>query len=70
MDPVNMAEKELTHIRALSGFRLGGEHVAKGTVLPKTAFPSKGDWHTLCHMTPPRAEECGPESKPVKMPAT
>lgn len=54
-----MADKsELPNIKALSGFRgPKGEHVAAGTVMAKSAFDSKGDWHTLCHMTPPRAIE-------------
>ena len=60
-----MAGKEYTHVRALSGFRLNGEAIVPGQIVAKSAFDSKGDWHTLCNMTPPRAEECDAE-KPGK----
>lgn len=52
-----MADKdEKPYVRALRGFKgPDGEHVAAGTILPKSAFAS-GDWQTLVNMTPPRAE--------------
>lgn len=53
--------KETTHIKAVNGgFRLEGEHVDDGDFVPKNRFDSKGDWHTLVHMTPPRAVEEDP----------
>ena len=53
-----MADKnDKAYVRALRGFKgPDGEHVAEGTILPKSAFAS-GDWQTLVNMTPPRAEE-------------
>ncbi len=53
-----MADKaEKPYIRALRGFKgPDNEHVAVGSILPKSAFAS-GDWQTLVNMTPPRAEE-------------
>jgi len=60
-----MADKEYTHIRALKGFRLNGDHVAPDQIVAKSAFESQGDWRTLCNMKPPRAEECYAE-KPAK----
>ncbi len=61
-----MAEKNLSHVRALECFRLNGEHVAIGDEVPKTAFASKGDWHELTVMTPKRAEECDPTPRAEK----
>jgi hypothetical protein len=52
-------KKALPNVRALKAFRLGGEHVKAGAVLPKAAFPKTSDWQNLCHMDPARAEETG-----------
>lgn len=52
-----MAEKELPNLRVLVPIRLAGEHCAEGSVIPKTAFANKGDWHDLTVMEPARLEE-------------
>lgn len=48
---------EKKNLKVLRAIRMGGKHVAVGTVIPKTAFESRGDWSDLCEMNPPRLEE-------------
>jgi len=52
-----MAEKQLPNLRVLRPIRIGGEHVAKGAVVAKSAFDNRGDWDDLCKMSPPKLEE-------------
>ena len=52
-----VAEKELPNLRVLVPIRVAGKHCAEGSVIPKTAFASKGDWHDLTVMEPARLEE-------------
>lgn len=50
-------DPKLPNIKILQAIRLKGEHVAKGTVVKKSAFPNKASWQNLVHMDKPRAEE-------------
>lgn len=52
-----MAEKELPNLIVLIPIRFAGEHQAVGSVIAKSAFANKGDWHDLTVMEPPRLEE-------------
>lgn len=52
-----MAEKELPNLRVLVPIRVNDIHRAEGTVIAKTEFASKGDWHDLTVMSPARLEE-------------
>ena len=54
-DPFDDPKK--TNVKALRAFRLKGEAIVVGEVIPKAFFAKKGDWQTLCNMTPPKAEE-------------
>jgi hypothetical protein len=41
------------NLRVLRAFRLNGEHIAAGSVIPKSDFgDDKGAWSELCIMTP------------------
>lgn len=62
-DPFDDPKK--TNVKALRAFRLKGEAIVVGEVIPKAFFAKKGDWQTLCNMTPPKAEETSdPVGKP------
>jgi len=50
-------DPKLPNIKILKAIRIKGEHVAKGTVVKKSAFPNKASWQNLVHMDKPRAEE-------------
>jgi 2-hydroxychromene-2-carboxylate isomerase len=52
-----VAEKELPNLRVLVPIRVGGIHRAEGSVIPKTDFANKGDWHDLTVMEPARLAE-------------
>lgn len=52
-----MAE-EMKNLIALEGILVNGEHIAPGTVIPKSTFAVKGDWQNLVFgFSPPRMEE-------------
>lgn len=62
-----MAEKEKSNLRVLSSFLLGGEHQAAGSVIPKSAFATKGDWQNIAFTGTALVEETddpvgGPEA--------
>jgi hypothetical protein len=52
-----MAEKELSNLLVLVPIRVGGVHRAPGSVIAKSDFANKGDWHDLTVMEPPRLSE-------------
>lgn len=65
-----MAEK--SNLKVLRPIRINGKHYGIGSVVPKSAFDSRGDWDDLCKMSPPKLvgtdEKIGASAKAV-MPA-
>lgn len=57
-------DKTKSGVMALVAFRLEGRKVNVGDIVPKSAFPSKGEWQNLANMTPPRVVEA--DEKPAK----
>lgn len=50
-----MAEKP--NLKVLRAIRIGGKHVAVGSVIAKSSFDSRADWDDLCKMAPAKLEE-------------
>lgn len=50
-------DKAKRNLKALREFRLKGEPIKVGQVIPKADFAKKGDWQNLCNMTPAKLEE-------------
>ena len=48
---------DLPNLLVLRPFRLNGEHVAAGSIIPKSAFANTGDWCELCVMVPQTATQ-------------
>jgi hypothetical protein len=48
---------EKANLLVLVPIRVGGIHRAEGSVIAKTEFANKGDWHDLTVMEPARLEE-------------
>lgn len=48
---------EKKNLKVLRAIRMSGKHVEVGSVIPKSAFESRGDWYDLCEMNPPRLQE-------------
>lgn len=68
-----MADKEKANLKVLRAIRLGGKHVAAGTVISKREFASKGDWSDLCRMEHPKLAETDEkigEQKTAAMPGS
>ncbi len=45
------------NLKVLRSIRIGGKHVAAGSVISKSAFESRADWDDLCKMSPPKLAE-------------
>jgi hypothetical protein len=50
-----MADKP--NLKVLRAIRIGGKHVAVGSVIAKSSFESRADWDDLCKMSPAKLEE-------------
>jgi hypothetical protein len=65
MEAVVAEKKELPNLLVLVPIRVAGQHCAEGSVIAKSDFQNRGDWHDLTVMEPARlAETADPVGEP------